>query len=85
MVHVATGNALDVVFDYDENGIQTLRGLKQHGSDKLIPLPDPQGLLNVLSKVINECELSRMDAPVTTVSQHVTDAQGAANTNGPCG
>lgn len=61
MVHVATGNALDVVYDYD-NGVQVLRGLKRHGSDELIPLPEPTGLIEVLKKIVNECRASQFAA-----------------------
>lgn len=52
-VHVATGNALDVVYDY-EDGRQVLRGLQRHGSDEVIPLPEPDGLIEVLRVVLNE-------------------------------
>jgi len=52
-VHVATGNALDVVYDY-ENGHQVLKGLQRHGSDEIIPLPEPDGLIEVLRVVLNE-------------------------------
>lgn len=61
MVHVATGNALDVVFDYDSDGVKRLLGLSRHGDREIILLPDPRGLLDVLAVVINECEVSRME------------------------
>ena len=37
MVHITTGNKLDVVYDY-EKGKKVIKGLKQWGSDKLISL-----------------------------------------------
>ena len=69
MVHVATGNALDVVYDYDESGVQILRGLKQHGNDNLIPLPEPQGLVSVLWTVIAECQDSYRKSRETDSAQ----------------
>ena len=64
MVHVATGNALDVVFDY-EDGRQVLRGLQRHGSDDLIPLPQPQGLMDVLQTVLNEIAVKELNNGTT--------------------
>ena len=55
MIHVSTDNALDVVYDY-EDGRQVLRGLQQHGSDEIIPLPEPRGLVRVLQTILAEIE-----------------------------
>jgi hypothetical protein len=65
MVHVATGNGLDVVYDYDGD-IQVLRGLMRHGSDEVIPLPEPTGLIEVLKKAVNECRASQFAADERT-------------------
>ena len=65
MIHIQTGNALDVVFDL-EDGVKVLRGLQRRGSDEIIPLPDPLGLIDVLRAVHNECEVSRLQARATT-------------------
>lgn len=54
MIHVATGNALDVVYDYVD-GVQVLKGLQRHGDDGIIPLPEADGLVEVLRVVIAEC------------------------------
>lgn len=64
MIHVATGNALDVVYDY-ENGRQVLRGLKRHGSDDVIPLPEPDGLIEVLRVVLNEIKVKENELEST--------------------
>ena len=61
MVHLMTGNQLDVVMEV-ENGVQVLRGLKRHGSDEIIPLPEPDALVEVLKRAINECRASKFAA-----------------------
>lgn len=53
-IHTCTGNLLDVVCEI-ENGKMVLKGLKS-GDGNLIPLPKPKGLVEVLTKVIKECE-----------------------------
>lgn len=53
MIHISTGNKLDVVYDY-EDGRQVIKGLKPHGCD-LIPVRDPAGLASVLLRLIDEC------------------------------
>lgn len=54
MIHVQTGNALDVVYTTDEDGRQVLQGLCRHGSAEIIPLPEPEGLIAVLFQVLRE-------------------------------
>ena len=59
MIHIQTGNQCDLVFEYvfDENritiGMKNI-GLKPHNSDKVIPLPDPEGFVSVLSEFLKE-------------------------------
>lgn len=60
MVHVQTGNGLDVVYDYEDD-LMVIKGLYQQESRgentaRLIPLPNPQGLANVLIQLIEEME-----------------------------
>ncbi len=54
MICIQTGNALDVVLSskpdlagQKEVGMKVI-GLRRHGSNVIIPLPDPKGLLAVL-------------------------------------
>lgn len=47
MIHITTGNKLDLLYDY-ERSYPVLRGLQQWGSDEIIPLPHPDGLLRAL-------------------------------------
>ena len=68
-VHVATGNALDVVFDY-EDGRQVLKGLQRHRSDEVIPLPEPQGLIDVLQTVLNEIAVQEMKGATNGQTKH---------------
>lgn len=64
MVHVTTSNALDVVYDI-EDGKQVIKGLQQHSDrDNIIPLPNPQGLVNVLQRIIDEIKQSESDNEV---------------------
>lgn len=53
MIHVQTGNALDVVYDF-EGDRKVLKGLIQHGRNTIVPLREPQGLVNVLQAIIAE-------------------------------
>ena len=53
-VHVGTGNRLDVVYDYDDDGRQVILGLYLWSTRATIPLPDPEGLLSVLAQIIKE-------------------------------
>jgi hypothetical protein len=55
MIHMTTGNRLDVVYDYDESGKRIIKGLRPWGGE-LIPLPDPGGLLSSLRTIIEECK-----------------------------
>lgn len=50
-IHVRTGNRLDVVEEI-VNGQHKIIGLQRLGSDEVIPLPDPEGLLEVLKREI---------------------------------
>lgn len=56
MVHVQTGNRLDVVYDH-EGSRKVLKGLKPWDGE-LILLTDPQAVVDVLQTIINECEVS---------------------------
>ena len=56
MIHVATGNQLDVVYDYVD-GVKVIKGLSPRGGE-LIPLTDPQGLFDVLGVLLMECQAS---------------------------
>jgi len=53
-VHVGTGNRLDVVYDYDDDGRQVILGLYLRSTRATITLPDPEGLLSVLAQIIKE-------------------------------
>lgn len=56
MVVVQTGNAVDIVFDYNgPNNTQRIIGIKPHGGD-VIPLPDPRGFAEVLNKSLVEID-----------------------------
>lgn len=55
-IHVQTGNALDVVYGYDDQDKKVLHGLCRHNSTEIIPLPDPAGLIAVLRQVLREIE-----------------------------
>ena len=61
MIHVCTGNLLDVIYDY-HGDVKVLKGLQRHRSPDIIPLNDPQGLIDVLQTIVNECEASRVRA-----------------------
>ena len=51
MIHITTDNKLDVVYDY--HGMKrVLIGLQQHGSDKIIPLPNPHALIPALNEAL---------------------------------
>lgn len=57
MVHVTTGNKLNVVYDWEgkpPHQRKVLKGLQRWHSDELIPLPDPEGLIAVLQRVVDE-------------------------------
>lgn len=57
-VHVATGNRLDVVFDY-EGERKVLKGLVSWDDySKVIPLPAPEGLIAVLQQIVSEVKAS---------------------------
>lgn len=61
MIHIQTGNQCDVVYDYDVDHNHDIiafknLGLKQHGSDTIIPLPNPQGLVDILQSVLEEAK-----------------------------
>ena len=58
MIHTMTGNALDIVHEY-ENGKPVFKGLvPRFGNGEvegIITLPDPRGFIEVLDKVLKEC------------------------------
>lgn len=57
-VHIATGNRLDVVFDY-EGERKVLKGLMSWDNyGKIIPLPAPEGLIAVLQQILGEVKAS---------------------------
>jgi hypothetical protein len=58
-IRVTTGNQLDVVYDY-ENGKQRLLGLKRWGTEEIIPLPSPLGLVQVLENIVRECAMEKV-------------------------
>lgn len=59
MIHVTTGNYLDVVLDW-KDGRKVIKGLMPWNSEgKIIPLPEPQGLVDVLQDAIKECKEER--------------------------
>lgn len=51
-VHITTGNRLDLIEETDEQGRTTVVGLQPWGAEKMIPLPDPEGLLRTLEYVL---------------------------------
>ena len=51
MIHISTGNLLDVVYSYDDAGNPIIAGIMERGRD-LIPLPNPRGLVNALQSVL---------------------------------
>lgn len=53
MIGISTGNKIDVIYDF-EGQKKVILGLRQHGSDKIIHLPYPEGLAQVLNTVIIE-------------------------------
>lgn len=52
MVHVTTGNKLDVVYEM-EGDRKVIKGLWWHKECVLVPLPDPEGLLCSLRAILN--------------------------------
>lgn len=58
MIHIATGNKLDVLYTFKDDRM-VLVGLQRVGSDEVIPLPHPKGLLQVLREIVDEIERER--------------------------
>lgn len=54
MTIVQTGNAIDVVIEYDDNGKSVITGLRPHKGGRFFSLPDPQGFVDVLVRIIEE-------------------------------
>ena len=54
-VHVQTGNQIDVVYTY-KDGKQILLGIQPWFLENPIPVPDPEGLISVLRKIVAECQ-----------------------------
>ena len=54
-VHITTGNALDVVYERGSGGKYKLLGLKPHGGE-IIPLPEPEGLIESLKMALKDIE-----------------------------
>lgn len=52
MVHITTGNRLDVVYTYEDDR-KVLKGLQPWGGE-VIALPDPEGLISVLQRFLIE-------------------------------
>lgn len=71
MLHITTGNQLDVVCDYDQEGVKVLKGLlwKLETSSYLIPLPNPMGLVTILLEQIKECEKSQREKALRDARQ----------------
>lgn len=61
MIHVYTGNLLDVIYDYDGD-VKVLKGLQRHRSPDIIPLSDSRMFMDTLQTIVNECEASRARA-----------------------
>lgn len=54
MVHVCTGNRLDVLYDFSR-GVKVFVGLQSRESNEVISLPDPWALVEVLTNILDEC------------------------------
>lgn len=52
-IHVQTGNRLDVLITY-KDGEEVIIGLKPWGSEDIIPLPEPEGLMSVLARILKK-------------------------------
>lgn len=56
MIFVTSGNRMDVIIDYNEDGERYIVGLKPWDMDKVIPLPDPKSLIVTLENNIGESQ-----------------------------
>lgn len=70
MIHVQTGNNVDVIVDYEE-GKQSITGLNVKTADGrvFIPLKDPEGLLSVLSRLMDECKVANDTEVIVTINE----------------